>query len=81
MGLRIYEGDALVFDGSDPTTYIVCETADDFAAALAASTTWRPDDERACETINRALLAAHAPQVIESPVWTCSDGTASYSCG
>jgi hypothetical protein len=35
-GLRIYEGDELVFDGSDPTAYIVCETAEDLAAALAA---------------------------------------------
>ncbi len=35
-GLRIYEDGALVFDGSDPSTYTVCETAADIAAVLAA---------------------------------------------
>ncbi len=34
-GLRIYEDDELVFDASDPSTYTVCETADDIATALA----------------------------------------------
>jgi len=33
-GLRIYEGDELVFDGSDPTTYVVCSTAEELAAAM-----------------------------------------------
>lgn len=33
--ILIYEGDELVFDGSDPSTYIVCETAEDIAKALA----------------------------------------------
>ena len=36
-GLRIYEGDELVFDGADPTTYVVCETAAAITAALAGS--------------------------------------------
>ena len=35
-GLRIYDGDELVLAGSDPTPYIVCETPEDLAAALAA---------------------------------------------
>jgi len=35
-GLRIYEDDELVFDGSDPSTYTVCEIATDIATALAA---------------------------------------------
>jgi len=26
--LRIYDGDELIFDGSDPSTYTVCETAE-----------------------------------------------------
>gem|GEM_PF-4028717 len=34
-GLRIYEGDELIFDGADPTTYVLCESADELAAALA----------------------------------------------
>lgn len=35
--LRIYDGDELIFDGSDPTTYTVCETAEQLEAALAAA--------------------------------------------
>ncbi len=35
--LRIYDGDALVFDGSDPSTYAVCETAEQLQAAFAAA--------------------------------------------
>jgi len=34
--LRIYEGDELIFDGSDPSTYTICHDIDDFVAALAA---------------------------------------------
>ena len=33
--LRIYDGDELIFDGSDPSTYIVCETAEQLEAAFA----------------------------------------------
>ncbi len=44
-GLRIYEDDRLIFDGSDPTTYTVCQSADDIAAALASNdNTEDPDD-------------------------------------
>jgi hypothetical protein len=35
-GLRIYDGDEVVFDGSDPTTYVLCETAEELEAAFAA---------------------------------------------
>ena len=35
--LCIYDGDELVFDGSDPNTYTVCETAEQFEAAFAAA--------------------------------------------
>jgi len=35
--LRIYDGDELIFDGSDPSTYIVCETAEELEAAFAAA--------------------------------------------
>lgn len=34
--LRIYDGDELIFDGSDPTSYTVCETAEQLEAAFAA---------------------------------------------
>ena len=33
--LRIYDGDELIFDGSDPSTYMVCETAEQLKAAFA----------------------------------------------
>jgi len=33
-GLRIYEGDELVFDGCDPTTYVICTTGAQIAAAI-----------------------------------------------
>ncbi len=35
-GIRIYEDDELVFDGDDPSTYIVHESAEQLAAALTA---------------------------------------------
>jgi hypothetical protein len=35
--LRIYDGDELIFDGSDPSTYTVCQTAEQLEAALAAA--------------------------------------------
>jgi hypothetical protein len=35
QGLRITCGDELLFDGSDPSTYTICETAEDLAAALS----------------------------------------------
>ena len=35
--LRIYDGDELIFDGSDPTSYTVCETAEPLKAAFAAA--------------------------------------------
>jgi len=34
--LRIYDGDELIFDGSDPSTYMVCESAEQLEAAFAA---------------------------------------------
>ena len=34
--LRIYDGDELIFDGSDPSTYIVCTTTEQLEAAFAA---------------------------------------------
>jgi hypothetical protein len=37
-GLLIYDGDDLIFDGDDPSTYILCETAEDLQAAFAALT-------------------------------------------
>ena len=40
--LRIYDGDELIFDGSDPTSYTVCETAEQLEAAFAAT---HPDKE------------------------------------
>jgi len=33
--LRIYEGDELIFDYDDPTTYIVLETPEDVARFFA----------------------------------------------
>ena len=33
--LRIYDGDELIFDGSDPSTYMVCTTAEQLEAAFA----------------------------------------------
>jgi len=35
--LRIYDGDELIFDGSDPSTYTICETAEQLEAAFAAA--------------------------------------------
>lgn len=35
--LRIYDGDTLIFDGSDPSTYTICETAEQLEAAFAAA--------------------------------------------
>ena len=35
--LRIYDGDELISDGSDPSTYTVCETAEQLKAAFAAA--------------------------------------------
>lgn len=34
----IYEGDELIFDGRDPSTYVVCETAEDIARCFAERT-------------------------------------------
>jgi hypothetical protein len=45
--VRIYEGDELIFDGSDPTTYVVLQTAEqiaDFCARLAAGPLDWPHD-------------------------------------
>ena len=42
--LRIYDGDELIFDGSDPTTYTVCETAEQLVAAFAAAAGVAEDD-------------------------------------
>ena len=35
--LRIYDGDELIFDGSDPTTYTICDAAQQLEAAFAAA--------------------------------------------
>jgi hypothetical protein len=32
--LLIYDGDELIFDGSDPATYVLCHTAEDIRRAL-----------------------------------------------
>ncbi len=32
----IYEGNELIFDGRDPSTYVVCETAEDIEKAFAS---------------------------------------------
>jgi len=37
-GLLIYEDDELAFDGADRSTYTVCESAADIAAAFATDT-------------------------------------------
>ena len=43
--IRIYDGDdELIFDGSDPSTYTVCTTAEELAAAFAAVGTAAKDD-------------------------------------
>ena len=42
--LGIYDGDELIFDGSDPSTYMVCETAEQLEAAFAAVGTAAKDD-------------------------------------
>jgi len=41
--LRIYDGDEVIFDGSDPSTYIVCETAEQLEAAFAAASAAKED--------------------------------------
>jgi len=41
--LRIYDGDELIFDGSEPSTYTVCETAEQLEAAFAAATSRTKD--------------------------------------
>jgi hypothetical protein len=48
--MRIYEGDELIFDGSDPTSYVVLETAEDiaaFCAGIAAGPLESPRDYHA----------------------------------
>ena len=45
--VRIYEGDELIFDGADPTTYVVLQTPEqiaDFCARLAAGPLDWPSD-------------------------------------
>lgn len=37
--IRIYDGDTLIFHGSDESTYTVCETAEELEAAFAAAIT------------------------------------------
>ena len=34
-GIRIYDGDELIFDGDDPTTYVICETAEQIESLFA----------------------------------------------
>jgi hypothetical protein len=57
-GLRIYDGDELIFDGSDPTTCVVCKTAADIAAALADTPT--TEDRGACQA--RTIADGGAPR-------------------
>ena len=48
--VRIYEGDELIFDGSDPTSYVVLESAEDvaeFCARIAAGPLESPRDYHA----------------------------------
>ena len=48
--VRIYEGGELIFDGSDPTTYVVLQTPEqiaDFCARLAAGPLDCPSDRSA----------------------------------
>jgi hypothetical protein len=42
--LVIYESDEVLYDSADPSTYIVCETAQEIAAALAAMALVAGDD-------------------------------------
>lgn len=44
--IRIYEGDELVFDGSDPTSYVVLQTAADIDAFFAQITAGTLDSPR-----------------------------------
>jgi hypothetical protein len=44
--LLIYEDDELVFDGSDPSSYVAGHTADDIRRALTAALTDDPGDDR-----------------------------------
>ncbi len=47
--VRIYDGDELIFDGSDPSTYVVLETAEEidaFCARIAAGELDWPDRHR-----------------------------------
>jgi len=45
-GLRICDADDLIFDGDDPSTYILCETAEDLKTAFAALTHDRVEPDR-----------------------------------
>jgi len=54
--VRIYEGDELIFDGSDPTSYVVLETAEDvaeFCARVAAGELQSPRDWHAEHSAGR----------------------------
>jgi hypothetical protein len=43
--IRIYEGDELVFDGSDPSSYTIIATAEDLAAFQAKIMAMANEDE------------------------------------
>lgn len=43
--MRIYEGDELIFDGSDPATVIIVETPQDLVELEAAIMALADDDE------------------------------------
>jgi hypothetical protein len=49
--LRINDGDELIFDGSDPSTYTVCETAEQLKAASPPPPARRTTDDLPGETI------------------------------
>lgn len=38
-GLLIYDGDELIFDRDDPSTYIICNTSEDLQRAFASLNT------------------------------------------
>jgi len=42
--IRIYDGDQLIFNGSDLSTYTVCTTAEQLEAAFAAVGSAAKDD-------------------------------------
>jgi hypothetical protein len=44
--IRIYDGDTLLFDGADASTYTLCETAEQLEAAFAAAAADAAEERR-----------------------------------